>query len=59
MSGYPGCNAINWERRISEGTQICKACKKAIVAGAQVDVRLDGYPEDPSTFCVPCVTPQR
>lgn len=57
MSGYPGMKAINWERRTSDGTVGCSKCNKVIPAGQPVEVRLDGYAGDPTSFCAGCVTP--
>lgn len=58
MSVPFGMKAINWKRSVSDGTAVCSACKKAVPQGGSIDIRLDGYAGDPTTFCTPCVTPK-
>jgi hypothetical protein len=49
--------AINWKRSQSDGSAICSKCKRTVMVGESIDTRIDGYPEDPTVFCTPCVTP--
>lgn len=57
MSGNTGYKAINWERRASDGTDVCSKCGKTVPMGFSIDVTPFGYDGDPKTFCTPCVTP--
>ena len=55
---------IDWSTEVSDGTAVCSACDKTIPPGDEVQVRdgrrasIEAYPDDPSKFCVPCVTPE-
>lgn len=58
MSG----STMPWERvRLMKASR-CVACGRLIPVGHCADVRhgerIGIYPEDPTTFCVPCTTPQ-
>lgn len=57
MSVPFGTKAINWERGESDGTAVCSKCHRIVPKGDSIDTRLDGYEDDPTIFCTPCVTP--
>jgi hypothetical protein len=59
MSVPFGTTTPNWKRSTSDGSAVCSKCKKVVAAGQTIDTRLDGYAEDPTVFCSPCVTPKR
>ena len=56
-----------WERVVVERPTRCDDCGRTVPIGGQVDIRhgeklmdalsRSAYPNDPTTFCIPCVTP--
>ena len=58
---------MRWEVTVSDGQSVCHGddCEGAVIpAGASVHTRYgnqsecpEAYPNDPTTFCEPCVTP--
>lgn len=65
MSMPIGFRPIEWAVKDSDGTPVCSECHKIIPVGEEVHIRdgryasIEAYPEDPSTFCAPCVLPGR